>query len=215
MTEGKPIRTYRSQSRDATAGETRRRLVEAASGLLSEIDSLRAFSLEAVARRAGVTRLTVYNQFGSRMGLMEAVFDRTAEAGGLFQLPEVFAMADPHAALARVVAIFSGFWASAPPALARLHAAGEIDPLVGEAVRVRNERRRLGLSALVGRLVKAGEIAPERAGDLVDLLFALTSFAFHDQLRRDGRPAAAIAAMVEAQAKAAVALASDPRSAWP
>lgn len=202
-----PPRTYKSAARDAASAQTRRRLLDAASEVLNEASSLKEVSLEAVARKAGVTRLTVYNQFGSRLGLMEAVFDLRAEQGGLFRLMEVFAMPDAHAALEQVVAIFCDFWSSAPPMLARLHGAGEVDPELGAAIRARNERRRRGLAALVGRLADAGEVAAGRQADLVDLLFALTGFAFFDELRHGGRSAGEICELVRAQVRAAVAAA--------
>lgn len=202
-----PPRPYKSAARDAASAQTRRRLLDAASEVLNEASSLKEVSLEAVARKAGVTRLTVYNQFGSRLGLMEAVFDLRAEQGGLFRLMQVFATPDAHAALEQVVAIFCDFWSSAPPMLARLHGAGEVDPELGAAIRARNERRRRGLATLVGRLADAGEVAAGRQADLVDLLFALTGFAFFDELRHGGRSPAAICELVRAQVRAAVAAA--------
>ena len=53
----------------AAAAETRERVIEAASRTLREGESIARFSLDTVAKVAGVTRLTVYNQFGSRRGL--------------------------------------------------------------------------------------------------------------------------------------------------
>jgi len=135
------------------------------------------------------------------------VVDLPVKQGGLFRLMEVFAMPDAHAALEQVVAIFCDFWSSAPPMLARLHGAGEVDPELGAAIRARNERRRRGLAALVGRLADAGEVAAGRQADLVDLLFALTGFAFFDELRHGGRSAGEICELVRAQVRAAVAAA--------
>lgn len=197
-------RPYRSEARDAAAAETQRRLVEAATELLNQAGELKGFSLQAVARRAGVSRLTVYNQFGSRRGLLEAVFDETARAGGLFGLAEVFAMADTHAALARTVEVFCRFWAAAPPMMARLHGAAETDPELGEAIGARNERRRCAMRTLVDRLVAAGEVEAGRAEALTDLIFALTGFAFFDALRHGGRSVEEVCGLIQAQVEAAV-----------
>jgi AcrR family transcriptional regulator len=54
-----------------------------------------AFSLDAIAKAADVTRLTVYNQFGSRRGLLEAVFDDIARRGRLHRLNDAMAESDP------------------------------------------------------------------------------------------------------------------------
>src|SRR5580693_193958 len=94
-----PTRPYVSPIRDTAAAEKRARVVDAASRLLREQADVASFSLDAVGKAAGVTRLTVYNQFGSRRGLLEAVFDEIARHGGLHQLPDAMAMSDPRTAL--------------------------------------------------------------------------------------------------------------------
>src|ERR1700694_2848655 len=78
-----PRRLYVSSVRAAAANEKRNRVLRAAADLLRERSSTISFSLDAVAKAAGVTRLTVYNQFGSRRGLLEAVFDQRARRGGV------------------------------------------------------------------------------------------------------------------------------------
>jgi AcrR family transcriptional regulator len=72
-------RPYKSARRAVTAERTRARLLKAASEMLAAPDGI---SLGAVAKKARVTRLTVYNQFGSRRALLEAVFDDMASAVG-------------------------------------------------------------------------------------------------------------------------------------
>src|SRR3979490_3308680 len=105
-----PKRSYVRSVRAEPAAEKRNRVVEAAALLLREEHSIAAFSLDAVAKAAGVTRLTVYNQFGSRRGLLEAVFDESARQGGLSRIEEAMAMPDPGMALDRLVEIFCHFW---------------------------------------------------------------------------------------------------------
>ena len=75
-------RPYRSGLRAKAALVRQQRILDAAIGVLRGAGA-GGFSLESVARAAGVTRLTVYNQFGSRRALLEAVFDARAETGGL------------------------------------------------------------------------------------------------------------------------------------
>src|SRR4030081_219250 len=109
-----PKRHYVSSVRAAAAVEKRDRVVDAATKLLRENVSIATFSLDAVAKGAGVTRLTVYHQFGSRRGLLEAVFDDIAERGGLTEIADAMAMPDPRAALDRLVEIFCAFWSRDP-----------------------------------------------------------------------------------------------------
>ena len=80
--------------------------------------------MESVAKSARVTRLTVYNHFGSRRALLEAVFDDRAASGGLHRIPEAMVEPDPHAALNRLIAIFSEFWSFDRGAITRLNRAG-------------------------------------------------------------------------------------------
>ena len=197
-------RAYKSPLRDAAASATRERIVAAAAAILGAADGIRKFSLDAVAKKAGVTRLTVYNQFGSRRALMEAVFDQRAARGGLFRIVEAMRDPDPQAALLRIIAIFCDFWNSDPGTMRLLHAAGASDAEFAESVHERNERRRNVLSVVIRRLA-AGRARPPRAlANLVDALFALTSFAFFSQLKTGKRTAAAARRIIEEMALDAV-----------
>src|SRR3977135_3127673 len=127
-----PTRPYVSSVRTAAAAEKRDRVIATAARLLREDASIASFSLDAVAKAAGVTRLTVYHQFGSRRGLLEAVFDEIARQGGLTQIADAMAISNPRAALDRLVEIFCAFW-NRDPAVGRLPAAMGTDPEFGEA----------------------------------------------------------------------------------
>jgi AcrR family transcriptional regulator len=190
-------RAYRSPRRDAAASATRERIVAAAAAILGAADGIGKFSLEAVARKAGVTRLTVYNQFGSRRALMEAVFDERAARGGLFRIVDVMMDPDPRAALLRIIGIFCDFWSSDPGTMGLLHAAGAGDPEFEASVRERNERRREVLSVIVRRLAQGRRLTPKALSNLVDVLFALTSFAFFSQLTAAKRSTEAVRRMIQ------------------
>jgi AcrR family transcriptional regulator len=197
-------RSYRSPRRDAAATQTRKRITAAAAAILGAPEGIGGFSLEAVAKKARVTRLTVYNQFGSRRALLEAVFDQRAARGGLHRIAEAMAGSDPHAGLREVIAIFCDFWSFDPGALGQLHAAGASDPEFDASVRERNERRRHLLAVLVGRIAEGGELHPQTRGDLIDVLFALTSFPFFSQLTAGKRPPDAACHLIQGLASDAV-----------
>jgi AcrR family transcriptional regulator len=197
-------RAYNSPRRSIATTQTRERIVSAAASILGTAEGISGFSLQAVAERAGVTRLTVYNQFGSRRALLEAVFDDMALRGGLHRIPGVMAGSDTHAGLLQVIAIFCDFWSLDPDALGPLHAAGVSDPEFGASVRERNERRRRLLSVLVRRMGKDRKLRPKALGDLIDVLFALTSFQFFSQLTARGRNAQAACELIQGLARDAV-----------
>lgn len=194
-------RAYVSSVRSEAAAEKRDRVIEAAAKLLREDASIARFSLDTVAKAAGVTRLTVYNQFGSRRGLLEAVFDDIARQGGLHEIADAMAMPDPLLVLDRVVEIFCGFWAR-DAAIGRLHEAMATNPEFAEALLERNERRRKLVRMLVGRV--AAKTASRRAReDAVDMIFALTSYPMFAMLNR-GRPTSDIRHLVQSACRAAV-----------
>jgi AcrR family transcriptional regulator len=182
-----PSRPYSSPVRDAAAAERRARVVDVAGRLLREHENIASVSMEAVAKAAGVTRLTVYKQFGSRRGLLEAVFDERAQQGGLVRIARALAMDDPRAALNRVIEIFCEFWGS-DPSLGRLHDAAGLDPEFGQAVAERNERRRTVIGLLIDRLNAGRAAPPDKTRDAVDLLFGLTSFAMYRSLAANRPP---------------------------
>lgn len=165
-------------------------------------------SLDAVAKAAGVTRLTVYNQFGSRRALLEAVFDDLAQRGGLSRLPEAMALSDPRLGLDRLIAIFCSFWDFRRAAMARLEAEAVSDPELAESLAARNARRRQALAVLVGRI--AGRSNARAARDLVDVLFALTGNAFFAALTAHGRTVEAACALIQALARDAVMRVAPP-----
>jgi AcrR family transcriptional regulator len=191
MTVKRKRRSYRSEVRAAAVDETRARIVAASRRLLSGGEDLPAFSIDAVAREAGVTRLTVYNQFESKRGLLEAVFDDMALRGGLFELPKVMTEADPLRALRRVVAVFCHFWAAHGSAYLTLSALTKLDEEIGAALKQRTERRRRVLTALVARLP-----AIEDRDSLVDILFVMTSFETFDALCTRKRSRAQVEALI-------------------
>src|SRR5207237_10798065 len=103
-------RPYRLGQRQATTEQTRARILAAARELLMARDGFNGFSIDAVARQADVARMTVYYQFGSKIGLLEALSDYLATNGGLDQLSTAFRRTEPLEALEAVVNIFSRFW---------------------------------------------------------------------------------------------------------
>jgi AcrR family transcriptional regulator len=190
---------YESALRAAAAHAKRERVVAAATQCLREDGGLGGFSLESVAKAAGVTRLTVYNQFGSRRGLLEAVFDDIATRGRLATIPEALSLPDPLQGLDVIVDRFCAFWSS-DEAIARLHDAMATDAEFAVALAARHERRRKLLQALMKRLVPADTPARRRR-DAVDLVFAMTSFAMFRILGAD-RSAQAVAELIKTSCRA-------------
>jgi len=196
-------RPYRLGRRQAAVDGTRARILKAAHALL--VARHGAFSIEAVARRARVTRVTVYQRFGSRSKLLEALFDDLARQGGMWDLADAFRQADPQAALARFVAIFARFWTAHRPIHRRLLALAALDQGLERTLRARQEWRRQGLRVIVGRLRERSGPAAAATEETIDALFALTAFETFDLLAGPTRTPAAVAPIVLRIARAVLA----------
>ena len=198
-------RAYRLGRREADSEKTRARIVASARRLLLSPRGFAEFSIDAVAREAGVARMTVYHRFGSKRGLLQGIFDDLAARGGMSELRDAFRNPDPLAALSDFISVFTRFWTSGRVVIRRLRAQGVIDPTLGEALREREERRREGLRVIVKRISeKEGRPKAAAFGDVVDTLFTLTSFETFDSLARRKRRPKDVAALVHRMALAAV-----------
>ncbi len=163
----------------------RDRIVAAARELLQD-SADEGFSIDAVAKRAGVSRMTIYNQFESKAGLLEALFDSLAAKGPFRHMPDIFAEPDPHVALDAFITIMGRFWTYSRGAHLKLRAAAINDPELRVAITARSERRRRGVETLVQRL--ADHIHPVvRDAEVVQVLFVLLSFDTFDALAGEDR----------------------------
>ena len=111
--------------------------------------------------------------------MLEAVCDDLAEAGGMADLPRVFTDPAPDVAIRGFITAFAGFWAVDRVVMRRLRALAALDPDVGTVIAARDQRRREGLTVLIGRLPAGSAPADDRA---VRMLYALTSFETFDTL---------------------------------
>jgi AcrR family transcriptional regulator len=185
-------RPYRLNQRRAGMDATRSRIIAAARNVLVSDD---AFTFEAVAREAGVARITIYDRFGRREALVEAIFDDLAESGGLTRLPEAFSEAEPLAALERFVRVFCDFYSAHRLLLRRLDAMAVLGRSAMESGG-RNARRFEGLRVLLTRVADAGHAGAD-GPDVLHAAHVLTGFAFVDEFAGpDGDPGDVAASLV-------------------
>ncbi len=190
-------RTYNSARRREAAEVTRERIVAAAHALLAEPAGVSAFTVDAVARRAGVARMTVYNQFGSKAAVLEALFNWLAARGGIHG-PAGIATAlhepDPLDALRALFRGMARYYSVDRTVKRRVHALAALQPDVAEALRGREERRRGFIRTLLERVeALRGPWPPARMVELEQLLFAMTSFESFDVLAGPHRGLAEVA----------------------
>ncbi len=163
----------------ARAANTRQILLTAARRLLG---SGKAASLEAVARSAGVSRLTVYYHFASRRGLLEALLGDAGPA------PSVAGLED-------LVESSCAAWASDREVLRALRAHSVLDRDLGQVVEEREEERRERWRGLASELLEAGRLEDGLSlASATDALAVLSGFEVYDALagRRSPRAVAAL-----------------------
>jgi len=155
-------KSYRLGRRQASVDRTAASILAAARDLVA--GGARA-GVGEIARRAGVSRITVYNRFGSRARLLEALAPPMPER--------------PATDLRQRMAESCARWA-ADPALFR-HLPPQPDSRID---------RELAQKLAAADLLRPGCSIREAE----DVIGALTSFALFDRLHADGRrPAAAVA----------------------
>jgi AcrR family transcriptional regulator len=177
-------RPYQLGARQIQIDDSRQKVIDAARALLTESTSYTSFTVDAVAKRADVARATIYYQFESKIGLLEAVCDALAQAGQMSDLATAFMNPDPIEALSIFITCFARFWDSDRLVMRRLRSLARLEPEVGGVISARDERRSSGLVVLVARLSDQHvlNVEPDRA---VQILFTLTSFETFDSLAAD------------------------------
>jgi len=175
-------RPYSLARRQQQSNRKRAKILTAARAQL-ESKGFVDFSLESIARSSGVTRQTIYNLFGSRSGLLEALFDQLAISGGMERMRSVMQQTDPESALADFVEVFCGFWSKDRLLTRRIHGIAAIDPEFGAAVEARNRRRQAAAARIVSMFDRANpaRITQDQSQRAITL-WALTSFEFFDAL---------------------------------
>jgi AcrR family transcriptional regulator len=195
--------------RQAAVEQTRARILEAARALITT--DVSAFSVDAVAETAGVARMTVYYQFGSRVGLLEALFD---DLGGRYfqaELPAALSREEPLDALLALIDVFIRFWASQRVVIRRVRGMAALDPDFEESLRGRDDRRRMMLRTLVGRLAaRTGKPYAEALDETADVLYALTKFETFDTLATDRRSAEAVSLLIQRLVRLVLGLDETP-----
>jgi AcrR family transcriptional regulator len=173
--------------REASANETRRRILEAARKVLAQ-ESEDALSVDAIARRADVSRLTIYYQFKSRPGLLEALYDYLASRGGMQRMAEVFREPDPSKALDRLVGVFVTFWSSDQVVIRRLRAIAALDSEIREGLLSRDARRHRIAHEILKRMAigRKKKYPGDRLDAAADVIAVLTGFGTYDALATSG-----------------------------
>src|SRR5262245_33527218 len=181
-------RPYKLGQQQVATDETPGRMLAAAREVLAGESGAAGFTVDAVARQAGVARMTIYYQFESKRGVLEALFDDLANRGLMPHLRPIFHEASPTRALDGLIKAFAAFWASDRVVLRRARALAALDSEIAESIRARDELRRGHVRKILDRLYsEKGSATPKRVATAVDILHTLTSFETFDALASGAR----------------------------
>lgn len=145
---------------------------------LLDAGAFHASTVEDVAARAGVSRATVYQQFGSRLGLVDALCETFDASPALLALRASIDEGEPLDALDAFVGHAADFWAAEERVLLQLYGVAAIDPAAEALVTRQRGDRRAELERLLRRL------RPKDAKRALALLLVVTSFETYEELRR-------------------------------
>jgi len=156
--------------------------------------------MEEVARRAGVSRATLYQHFDSRLDLIDAICETFAENPALVELRDLVDDPDADRALDRTIANSVRFWASEDSVLSQIYGVAAIDAAAQSLVDRQRADRRGELERLVRNLDRAGRLQQNGRRALA-LLLVLTSYDSFRELRQAGLSVRQVSATLQETAR--------------
>jgi AcrR family transcriptional regulator len=165
---------------------TQQAILEACRSVVEEARP-QSWTMEDVAERAGVTRMTVYRHFSSRAQLLVATVRHVDEVE---RVRERFASVgdspDPRRALSRWVEVWVAYIPHVHRLALALLAARHSDVAAAEAWDDRMASLREGVGLIIAWLDREGILRPDLSIDVAtDLMWAIASVQVWDALTRD------------------------------
>ncbi|HYQ02256.1 MAG TPA: TetR/AcrR family transcriptional regulator [Polyangiaceae bacterium] len=179
-------RAYDMSRRARAVDAAREAALSAAYALLAD-PNCHELSVDATARAAGVTRATLYNQFGSRSELLVAVFRDLGRRMKADRIYVAMRLPDPVQALTETVRESTRAYARERQVIRKLFALAALDAEVQVEVERSERQRRQSLVHLVARLAACGHTHTDVA-EAAAMLASLTSFQVFEALSFDVGP---------------------------
>jgi AcrR family transcriptional regulator len=180
------LRVYDMRGRAQAVEAARAHALSAAYALLAD-PACRELSVDAVARAAGVTRATLYNQFGSRPALLVAIFQDLGRRMKAERIYAAMRVPEPERALRATLRESTRAYARQAHVIRKLFAFAALDAEVSAEVAQSERKRRQSLAHLATRLAANGDTCLDAAATAA-LLAALTSFQAFEALAFDSGP---------------------------
>lgn len=171
-----------AQRRAATRAATRARILASARDLIPGAEA--TLPVTAIAKHAGVAIQTIYDQFGSKGGLLIAVINDVQRSIGLFEaFRGVFTAPDGEAAMRRMIEATVSFWDRAWPYLEFVLRTRRLDKVVAREMDFIDRLRHAHFWAITRRLEDEGRLRTGlTAESAADRFFALTIPTIYEEL---------------------------------
>jgi AcrR family transcriptional regulator len=177
-------RTYTASRRRGSPASVER--VLAASERLIREDAFHTATMDELAAASGVSRATVFNRFGSKVGVLQALYARCVESPEMRAVGEAFALEDAVLALEAVIEAACALWAAHGFIQEQIQAIVILEPEASAMVEEQKDEQRADLQGLTRRLARAGRLRPglgeARVAATLHTLTSLESFLW---LRRE------------------------------
>src|SRR5829696_1628694 len=175
--ERRPYTTgRRSGSRDSVD-----RVLEAAEQLIKK-NAFHLATMDEIATAAGVSRATVFNRFGSKLGVLQALFSRAIEGPEMEAIRRALEIEDPVESLEALIGGSCVIWESQAFVHEQLQAIVVLEPDGSVLIDQQRQDQRADLQLLARRLSRAGQLRPElseaRATATLHMLTNLEAFSW-------------------------------------
>jgi AcrR family transcriptional regulator len=176
-------RKYELKARAESQERTRRRIAEAAAGLHEEVGPAETTVAE-IARRAGVSRLTVYKHFPDNAALYPAC---SAHYLSQHPLPDFAAALTPEEPVERVrsllLTVYADWYRQQRRMMRNLHRDRRLDPALDDFMRAHGDK---ALDGLADALIAGFDPSGDRATGLRSLIRLALDFWTWERLATEG-----------------------------
>jgi len=180
-----PPGRYASGRGSASSARTIERVLDAAAGLVAE-DAFHTATMDDLARRAGVSRATVFSRFRSKLGVLEALSLRCAGGPEMRALRQAQGVDDPVAAVDALLIAGCDLWEKEGYIMVQLKAIVVLEPDASAIIDAQYDDQRAGMEGLARGLQRAGRLREGwSVARATAALHALTSVETFMLLRRD------------------------------
>jgi AcrR family transcriptional regulator len=177
-------RSYTTARRRGSA-ESVDRVLDASERLIRD-GEFHSATMEELAAAAGISRATVFNRFGSKLGVLEGLAERCNTGPEMRAIQEALEIEDPVASLESTIEASCAIWEASGFIYEQLKAIVVLEPDAAALIDQQSDEQRADLQGLSRRLARAGKLRPgvseARAAATLHMLTSLESFL---RLRRE------------------------------